>query len=274
MPELPEVETMVRDLRIRVVGERLTGGHFSWERTAAHPDSGTLLQGIAGRVIEGIDRRGKFALARLDDGSTLAFHRGMTGSVLVRAEGAPDDRFVRAWFQVENGSQLRFDDARKFGRIYLVGPDSNGYVAPWTRLGLEPLGEEMTPEAIGLKLRGRRVAIKAALLNQTLIAGLGNIYADEALFAAEIHPLRPAGSLDGRELERLAVGIQTVLQDAIGARGTTFSTYRDVEGNAGGHQFALKVFQRQPGPCPRCGGVILRTVVAARGTHFCKDCQV
>lgn len=274
MPELPEVETMVRDLATRVSGRRIREATVHWDRIVGHPDANSFVEGVEGRLIQQVSRRGKFAIFDLDDGSTLAVHRGMTGSLLLRRSIEPDDRFVRARLRLDDGSELRLDDARKFGRLFWTGPEANGWQRPWTRLGPEPLSDDFNPGVLKERLAARRVAIKTALLNQTVIAGIGNIYADETLFLARVHPRRPANQLSPVEIERLYDSMRSVLRDAIDGRGTTFSTYRDVNGRSGNHQQRLLVFGREPDPCVRCGTAIERIVVGARGTHLCIRCQV
>jgi formamidopyrimidine-DNA glycosylase len=273
MPELPEVETMVRDLRLRLPGRRIRSTEVYWDRIIGYPDAESFASRIRNRRVATVDRRGKFALFRLEDGGVLAVHRGMTGSLLLRLPGEPEDRFVRARFHLDDGSEMRLDDSRKFGRLFLVDDEANEYRPPWTRLGVEPLDSSFTAATLAGRLAGRRAAIKTALLNQAIVAGIGNIYADEALFRARIHPERSAGTLSKREVGRLRTAITDVLMGAIEQRGTTFSTYRDVDGASGGNQRQLQVFHRHGQPCFRCGGEVKRIVLGARGTHFCPGCQ-
>lgn len=274
MPELPEVETMVRDLADRVVGRKIVNPEIYWERLVGHPTLGEFGQAVSGRRIIGIRRRGKFAIFDLDDRSQLAVHRGMTGSLLLRPSGSPDDRFVRARLALDDGNELRLDDSRKFGRLFWFDSTTPSVTPPWSRLGLEPLSKELTVGELGRRLGRRKASIKSVLLNQKVVAGIGNIYADESLFLAGIDPVRPSGSLSKPEIRRLRDAMQRVLNGAIEARGTTFSTYRDINGSEGQNQRDLMVFRRQPGPCPRCGGEIRRIVLGGRGTHFCSGCQV
>ena len=273
MPELPEVETMVRDLQARIPGHVIVGAEISWDRIVGHPDSASMLRGVVDRRIESVERRGKFALLQLDGNKILGIHRGMTGSVLLRKSGSPEDRFVRARFMLDDGTEMRLDDSRKFGRLFLVGSQANGYKPPWDRLGVEPLSKLFTINALAHGLAGRRAAIKTVLLNQRVIAGIGNIYADESLFAARILPTRPAMSLSRGEVAKLRRAIVATLNSAIEERGTTFSTYRDVDGTSGDNQQKLMVFHRHGQRCPRCGKPIERIVLGARGTHFCPRCQ-
>ncbi len=264
---------MVRDLRGRLPGRTITDSHVYWDRMVLYPDASSFVARVKGRRVEDIRRRGKYAIFDLDDGSSLGIHRGMTGSLLHRGPGAPDDRFVRARFALDDGYELRLDDSRKFGRLIAIHPDVDEVTPPWEGLGPEPLGSELRPAQFRARFSGRTAAIKTLLLNQRVLAGLGNIYADEALFLARILPTRPANSLSIREMKRLQESIRIVLTEGIDERGTTFSTYRDLDGDAGRHQAGLRVFGKQPGPCPRCGGEIRKMFLQGRGTHFCPRCQ-
>jgi formamidopyrimidine-DNA glycosylase len=195
----------------------------------------------------------------------------MSGQLRVEPATMQPDSHARVVFHLVDGRQLIFSDTRKFGRIYLT-PDPEQVAGS---LGPEPLGEEFTPASFLESLTRRKGALKPLLLNQTFLAGLGNIYTDEALFAAGLHPLRKASSLTPAEAERLYVAIRAVLQCAIGSRGTTLpdARYRDAEGNPGGNQQNLCVYQRCGEPCVRCGTPIERIVVGQRGTHYCPSCQ-
>lgn len=273
MPELPEVETMVRDLRARLMGRVIERVEVSWDRMVRYPDVKSFEQGLSGRRFEKVERRGKHALFSLYGGSVLSVHRGMTGSLFLRPPGSPDDRFVRTRFLLEGGWQLRFDDARKFGRLILFDPERDAITPPWLTLGPEPLHGDLTAKALLPRLARRTAAVKTLLLNQAVIAGVGNIYADETLFLCRIHPQRPGNSLSTAELRRLCRALSEVLEAAIVRRGTTFSTYRDVDGQKGANQHELVVFHRHGERCGRCGTIIQRIVLGGRGTHFCPRCQ-
>jgi len=238
-----------------------------------YPDVPRFVSRVRGRRVDGIRRRGKFAIFDLDDGTMLGVHRGMTGSLLHRAPGSEDDRFVRARFHLDDGYELRMDDSRKFGRLVAIAAEVDDIPPPWESYGPEPLAADLEPREFQSRFAGRRAAIKSVLLNQRVLAGIGNIYADEALFLARIRPTRPANSLSRPEMKRLQEAIRSVLNESIEARGTTFSTYRDVDGEIGRNQSVLRVFGKQLGPCPRCGGEILKIFLNGRGTHFCPRCQ-
>ena len=179
---------MVRDLRDRVTGRTILSASVYWDRLVAYPDGAGFERGVAGGFITAVERRGKFALFTLS-GATLAIHRGMTGSVYHRRDADPEDRFVRALFRLDDDSELRFDDSRKFGRLYLITPEDSDYVPPWARLGPEPLEPDFALR-FRERLARRNAAIKTVLLNQAVVAGVGNIYADESLFRARITPRR------------------------------------------------------------------------------------
>jgi formamidopyrimidine-DNA glycosylase len=271
MPELPEVETVAADLRPQLIGSRFAAAHIFWPRTLAAPDPELLGARIIGQQVIAIGRRGKYLLVHLDSEQTLIIHLRMTGQLAVVADDSPvlSGLHLRAVFDLADGRHLTFTDARKFGRIWLV--DAIEQVVG--KLGPEPLDWTFTPEVLAERLRKRRVAIKALLLDQTVVAGVGNIYADEALFMAGIHPLRPASSLTGDEIARLCDAIRAVLQESIDERGTLLRDYRTPYGQDGAYQNRLRVYQQTGQPCPRCGALIERIRVTQRGTHFCPRCQ-
>lgn len=271
MPELPEVETIVNDLRQRLVGRRFTNVAVCWAGSIAEPHLDKFRRRIRGQRILDVRRRGKYLIFSLLGDDSFVVHLKMTGQLLLRPATAERDKYARLVFDLDDGKQLRFVDMRKFGRVYLVD-DPEAIVG---ELGPEPLTEDFTPEALMRMLRRRWGRIKPLLLNQRFIAGIGNIYADEILFAARIHPTRSADTLTSAEIEGLYRAIRDVLRQGIQNRGTTLDdkAYRDAEGRAGGNQDNLRVFRRAGQPCPRCGGTIQRIVVGGRGTYFCPRCQ-
>lgn len=273
MPELPEVETMVRDLAPRVEGRTITAVRADFPGIVVWPAYDELAARVTGQGIEGVERRGKYAIFRLASGDALIIHRGMTGSLLWRQPGEPLESHVRITFTLSGGAELRFNDPRKFGKVYAMEGQGKERPLPWTGMGPEPLNGGFTPAGLAGSLRGRTGLIKPLLLGQRIVAGLGNIYVDEALFQAGVHPERRAHTLTAEEIERLHGAIREVLIAAVEGRGTTFSSYADIEGRAGRYQDALLVFQRAGKPCPRCGTEIVRLVVGGRGTHVCPRCQ-
>ncbi len=271
MPELPEVETVVRGLR-RLIGRRITDVEVRWERAVAAPDVGTFVRRLRGRRIEEIRRRGKWVVIRLDGGLFLLVHLRMSGRLVVSQSGPTDDRHLRVVLSLDGGSQLLFSDPRKFGRMALVeDPDE-----VLEGLGPEPLDEGFTVERLRGQLAGRRARLKSLLLDQRVVAGLGNIYTDEVLWRAELHPLRRADRLTDEEVARLHRAIREVLREAIAGRGTTLEDGRYVgaDGRPGDFAPRLAVYRRTGQPCPRCGTPIQRIRVGGRGTHFCPQCQV
>ena len=256
MPELPEVETVAADLRPELIGQRFTAAHILWPRTLTEPDPDALTARITGRQLLDVGRRGKYIVMPLDSGDALIIHLRMTGQLEVAPADAPvlSGSHLRAWFALADGRCLTFTDARKFGRIWLVA-DVATVVG---KLGPEPLDWTFTPETLAVQLQHRRVPIKALLLDQTVVAGVGNIYADESLFLAGIHPLRRAANLTGDEIGRLHDAIRYVLRESIEARGTMLRDYRTPYGQDGAYQNRLRVYQQTGHPCPRCGAAIQR----------------
>jgi formamidopyrimidine-DNA glycosylase len=270
MPELPEVEYVARQLRDELIGRTITAAVVHWPRTVAGQDPREFAARVAGQRIGAVGRRGKFLLLTLDSGDVLLIHRRMSGN-LVFPKAGTEEPYTRVSFALDDGRRLAFSDPRKFGRIQLVAADAVADVLG--ALGPEPLDDAFTPAALSSRLAGRARAIKAVLLDQTAVAGLGNIYADEALYRAGIHPLRPAASLSGAEIAALHAGIRGALLTGIAHGGTTFGRHRDVFNEAGTNVGHLEVYRRAGQPCRRCGTTLRRIVVAQRGTHFCPVCQ-
>jgi formamidopyrimidine-DNA glycosylase len=271
VPELPEVETLARDLRKLLCGAQFQAVTLFWTRSVAMPAADELVQGLPGQRILDVSRRGKFLQFSLSGPSYLLIHLRMSGHVQVEPSTAPRGPYARAVFDLTDGRRLVFSDPRKFGRIYwLTQPD-----LVLGALGPEPLADDLTLDAFRSLLAMRKGALKPLLLNQALLAGLGNIYTDEALFRAGLHPQRKANTLTEDEVARLYTAIREVLQQAIGNRGTTLADarYRDAEGRPGHNRESLRVYHRTGEPCPCCGTPIERAVVGGRGTHFCPHCQ-
>lgn len=272
MPELPEVETVRRTLDEALRGREILGvAAITWPRTIAAPAVDMFCGVLCNRQIWGVRRRAKYIIIDLDNEDALVVHLRMTGRLLVVPEDEPLDPYTRVVLILNGGEHLRFRDVRKFGRIWLL--DRAGLEQLDRQLGPEPLDPGFTAEALVNLLRGRQARLKPLLLDQRLIAGLGNIYADEALWRAGLHPLQTAGELNDEEVARLHAAITAVLADAVARRGTTLSDYRDALGEMGENQHYLAVYGRQGQPCPRCGTPVERVVVAQRGTHFCPHCQ-
>ena len=279
MPELPEVETIRRDLRPLLVGRRidLVRIHQGAERLAVTHSPRTLERILAGRHILEIGRHGKYLLLRLDDEQTWVIHLRMTGSlVYVAASTEPPSkleishhRFERARIELDDGAVVSLRDVRKFATWHLV--DDPRDVFP--RAGPDALSEGFTPAWLRGALVRRSVAVKAALLDQSVAAGVGNIYADEACWHARIDPRTPASELGSQRVSRLHAAVGTALTASIADRGSSFSDYRDGLGAEGLHTVRVAVFRREGLPCRRCGTTIVKRRVAGRGTHFCPGCQ-
>ncbi len=274
MPELPEVETVRRSLLDAVVGRLIVNVvPRSFPGVMGPEGVDAVAPRLVGRRIKAIRRRGKYLLFGLDDGTDLMVHLRMTGSLVLTDRDQPPLRFEHLAIELDGGRDLRFSDQRKFGRVLHLLPGASQALD--RRIGPEPLDAGFTADRLAAALANRRGKLKAVLLDQGLVAGLGNIYVDEALFHARLHPERPAGGLSPTETRRLHRAIRAVLRQGIANRGTTFSSFQDGYGAAGGNQATLNVYGRgrKGEPCPRCGRSLLLTTVAGRSTHFCGRCQ-
>jgi formamidopyrimidine-DNA glycosylase len=265
MPELPEVQTVVNTLRPRVVGRRIA--RIRLNRTDILSPAGTDLPSLlAGRTIDNITRRGKRIVFTLDTGDRFYVHLGMTGRLILNS---PDDALLphtHLLLDLDNQSELRFADPRRFGGIWWLGSNH-----ATDDMGPDPL--RTRPQQLAKRLARTTRAIKNALLDQTVLAGLGNIYVDESLFAAGIHPLTPANTLPAAQIARLNRAIKSTLRSALRHRGSTLRDYRDADGLPGDFQSRHRVYDREGNPCPKCRTPIRRIVLGGRSTHFCPKCQ-
>jgi len=270
MPELPEVETVVRGLRAPLVGRRIERMWQDWPPTIHSPAPPEFAARIAGQKVLAIDRRGKYILIRLEQ-DTLVIHLKMSGRLYVAAAEAQQeaDRWVHVRFDLIGGQQLRFSDLRKFGRVYLTA-DVEALLA---HLGPEPFSDAFSSAYFYKGLRRRKRAIKAQLLDQEVVAGVGNIYADEALFRAGIHPATPANHLTEADATRLQRTVRAALEAGIAHEGASINWYRKADGEKGDSQNHFYVYGRAELPCLQCGAPINKIRVAQRGTHFCPACQ-
>jgi formamidopyrimidine-DNA glycosylase len=272
MPELPEVETVVRGLRGPLVGQQIVSVAYEKSSVIRWPSAEEFTARVSGQHVRAIDRRAKYILCRLDDG-ILAVHLKMTGRLYVAhqpaTEESGEDRWIRIQFPLANGQHLYFSDARRFGGVFYIHDIAE--IAP--RLGPEPLEDDFTPAVLAERIHGRNRQIKALLLEQSFIAGVGNIYADESLFAAKIHPLRRADTLTKAEIKRLHGTIRDALNSGIEHEGASVNWYRKPDGTQGESQNHFAVYDREGEPCLRCGTPIVKIRVAQRGTHFCPHCQ-
>lgn len=280
MPELPEVETVARDLRPRIVGATIVGARCSWARTLRTHTAEAFAGGVASRRIEAVGRRAKLVVIELSGDAALTVHLKMTGQLFVVRAEAPEDAYVRLVLELADGREIRFRDIRKFGRVGLYGRDpvtgeltvEVGGAAVFASLGPEPLDPDFDVRAFRHRLRRRKGRLKSLLLDQSFLAGVGNIYADEALWTARLHPLRTVPTLRPPDERRLYEAIRRILAEAIERRGSSIDDYTAPDGD-GSMQERLDVYQRTGEPCPRCGRPVRRVVVGARSTHLCSWCQ-
>jgi formamidopyrimidine-DNA glycosylase len=270
MPELPEVETIVTSLRQgspgkpSLLGKRIIGAQLLWEKSLATPAFPEFQHRVTGQVIEDIRRRGKFIVFSLNT-DTLLIHLRMSGDLLVETRTAPLAPHHRLTLELDQDVRLAFNDARKFGRVWLVTDPA----VVLKDLGPEPFDPNLTPVLFHERLKSHQRQIKPLLLDQTFLAGLGNIYADEALHLAKLHPLTITRSLTPQQAAQLLDSIRQVLQEGVRRNGASIDwVYR-----GGDFQNYFRVYQRTGEPCPVCGTPIQRIVVGQRGTHFCPNCQ-
>lgn len=281
MPELPEVETVVRDLDRLVSGATITDAHVLRERNLATPDAPSFIEAVKGRTILGTRRRAKWIIVELSGGLLLLVHLRMTGQLLVLPASTAHDPYVRLALTLSDGRAVHFRDVRAFGRVALVAERSDGEAASsldpespalLAGHGLEPLDSTFTSEVLRGLISHHATRIKSLLLDQRIIVGIGNIYADEALWRAKIHPLTPANRIRPPEVGLLHSAIVGVLSEAVAARGSSINDYTAPDGD-GEMQERLDVYQRTGEPCHRCGAAIQRLVLGGRGTHVCRTCQ-
>ena len=273
MPELPEIETIRLALEPRIVGRRLDEVEIRDPRLVRPFEPQAVAAELEGERVASLERRGKYLVVRFESGRALLMHLRMTGSLRHAVGGLPDDDpHRRAVVRLDDGSDVGYKDVRRFGTWHLLEPDEvEPYLAD--RLGVEPLGRAFTSRWLGARLAGRRAPIKAALLDQRTVAGLGNIYVDEALWRARIHPLRPAAGLDPDDARRLTRGIKEALRAGIARQGASLRDYATPDGRRGRMQEAFRVYGRAGEPCARCGTPIDKIRVAGRGTWYCPACQ-
>ncbi len=273
MPELPEVETVVRDLQPCLVGRRLTAVKQTSRHALRRPWRPAWSAEVAGRHVKGVERRGKWILVRIEGEKTLVFHLGMTGQLTVTPAAAPVATHTHLIFPLDDGEQqLRFRDIRRFGSATLFR-DRPTLEDFFVQAGLGPEPFDLPASYWRERLRGSRRCLKAVLLDQGVVAGVGNIYADESLFQARLHPARPACDLDDAEADRLRRAVATVLRRAIEQRGSSIRDYVGGSGLRGEYQNEFRVYGRTGEPCPRCGAAVACLRLGGRSSHFCPQCQ-
>jgi len=269
MPELPEVETVKNELAPHLLGRKFTDITILWDKVIKQPSVEDFRSRLVGQEITGLSRRGKYLTIHLSSGDLLVIHLKMSGSLLISKDASAPPKHTRAIIHLDKGTNIFFRDPRKFGAMWLVKESSS----VTGKLGPEPLEASFTPQVLAKLLLNRKAPIKALLCDQSVIAGIGNMYADEALFCARIHPLRQGGSLSPDEIERLHHAIQQVLRTAIGNKGASIVNYYRPSGETGTAHFEFKVAHQGGKTCPVCSSPIQRIRVRNRGTYFCPKCQ-
>ncbi len=271
MPELPEVETVARLIRPSLVGRTITGARVTWARTLGGASPARFSRAVSGARVASVWRRAKYVVIELEGGAgCLVGHLRMTGRMHVEPAGVDMGQYARVSLALDDGCVFHFVDVRKFGRLVWARRPEDVFA----ELGPEPLGEEFTAEWLADALRARRRLLKPLLLDQAFVAGLGNIYVDEALFGARLHPLASSERVSRPAAARLHAEIRATLAAAIEREGSSFDAfYRTPEGRPGSYQHLFRVYGRTGKPCPRCAAPIVRIVVGQRGTHLCRRCQ-
>jgi len=267
MPELPEVETVKNEIAPYILGRTITGVTLPWAGIVRDPAPDEFISRVKGKKIADINRYGKYLLLTLSSGEYLVIHLKMTGALIVGSSEPP--KHTRAVLQLDNGRHIYFRDPRKFGVLKLIKDPAEIK----NKLGPEPLEDNFTPALFAARLKDRKAPVKAVLLDQSFLAGVGNMYADEALYAARIHPEKIAGSLTSKETGRLYEAIRQVLRDGLAAKGASIVNYLRPDGSAGTAHKQFKVAHAQREKCEACGGAVKRIVVRGRGTYYCRNCQ-
>lgn len=269
MPELAEVETVKETLKPRVVGKTIAKVTVYWNHIIEFPSVPEFEQQLIGQTIHGMRRRGKWIIFDLDHYQLLS-HLRMEGKYLFRTTNDPIEKHEHVVFQFTDGSELRYHDTRKFGKMHLLTKEEQG---PLLELGLEPWDLNLTKEYLKTCYARKKLPIKSVLLDQSIIVGIGNIYADEVLFQCNINPVTRAMDLDEMDLQKIIVATQTTLEKAIAAGGTTIRSFTSAEGVHGKFSQNLLVHGKDGEPCPICGEIIYKTKVGGRGTYYCPNCQ-
>jgi len=273
MPELPEVETIKRELLEKVKGKRVSGVKVEKEKSVKLVPPWEFEKILVGKVFSDIQRRGKYLIIYLDSENTLIVHLKLTGRLLFSKDGQKIPKYTKIIFTFDDGSQLFFSDMRGFGTAYLVKGADFDLIPGLAQIGPEPLESNFSPEVLAGLLRKKRGKIKPILMDQNFIAGLGNIYAQETLFRAGIHPERDVSTLSKEEIKAIYESLTTVLRQAIAHRGTSTDTYVDLNGKKGSFEAQLQVYGREDQACIKCGNPIRKKKIAGRGTCFCPKCQ-
>ena len=272
MPELPEVEIIRKQLEKELAGARIERCEVYLPRLVTHPTPLGYRRGLRGRNVMSVSRRGKYLLLELEGGRELVVHLGMTGSLIFSSPGSERPRHTHIVLHLADGRDLLYVDPRTFGETALLRRGDRKPLRGLHAIGPEPLDDDFTCEVLGDSLRGK-CRVKSALLDQSRVAGIGNIYADESLHRAGINPLRRLDELKPAEVERLHAAVRGVLEEAIARGGSSVSDYVDLRGERGSFQDVHRVYRREGESCPACGAAIRREVIAGRSSYFCPKCQ-
>ncbi|MCM1193770.1 MAG: bifunctional DNA-formamidopyrimidine glycosylase/DNA-(apurinic or apyrimidinic site) lyase [Blautia sp.] len=273
MPELPEVETIRRVLEPQIKGSAVTTVAVNRPDVIAHPAADDFCKLLVGQTVSAMTRRGKFLGIELESGDYILLHLRMTGCLLVTSADYPQEKHTHVIFHLDNGKELRFSDTRRFGRFWLIRKGETDTYSGIERLGIEPFDDSLTRSSLQAQFGKRKKAVKECLLDQSVIAGIGNIYSDEILFAAKIHPARPANSLTAEEWERLAAAIPERLAYFIEKNAITLEEYLESKGQDYRNTPFLQVYGHAGAPCPNCGNTLSRTVIGGRSSVYCEKCQ-
>lgn len=272
MPEMPEVEQVRKTLAPHIEGKKILAVDITLERLIKYPSTEKFIEGLVGKTISKIDRRGKYLVLQTDVQQFLIVHLRMTGALIAQASNLPAPKYAKIKFTLSDAMTLWFTDIRTFGTLYLM-TNNDVYIEGYETLGPEPLSRNFSATYLEPLAKKSRKAIKTFILDQHNIAGLGNIYADECLALAKISPMRLANSLEHDEIVNLCSAINEVISQGIKNRGTTFRDYKDGEGNKGDNQNHLLVYSRGGKPCKFCGAILVNTKIGGRGTVYCEHCQ-
>lgn len=273
MPELPEVETIRRVLEPQMKGLKISGITANRMDVIAYPASEIFCANVREQTISAVDRRGKYLIILLESGDRIILHLRMTGCLLVTPPDYPQEKHTHMIFHLSSGNELRFSDTRRFGRFWMISSDEEDTYSGIGKLGLEPFDEEFTAEYLQSRFGKRKKAVKECLLDQSIIAGIGNIYSDEILFRSKICPTRSANSLDVKEWERLSTEIPECLTYFIDKNRITPEEYLKTKGQDYRNTPFLQVYGHDGEPCPNCGNTLIRTVIGGRGSVYCSNCQ-
>lgn len=272
MPELPEVETVKETLKLKLTGKKITRVHSRWDNIIAYPSKEEFIKKIANQCINDVKRRGKFLIFDLDDYYLLS-HLRMEGKYFFKTKDDDINKHEHVIFDLDDDEELRYMDTRKFGKMYLIRKDDIDKIGPLVKLGLEPWDDNLTYQYLLDKYKKKKLPIKSVLLDQGIIVGIGNIYADEILFLSKINPLKKCNLITKEEANNIIKYTKEVLEAAIKKGGSTIRTYSSVDGVHGLFQNELLVHGKDNDNCPECGGKISKIRVGGRGTYFCPNCQ-